>query len=110
MQDNQIFLGFSGLKTELRTKLKMEKSERDLLLWFSTADGELRLHDFDKHQAFIILAVQSESSGLWKIFLDQDSFEHQIIFEASHSVPIEKLAEDLNKKFRMYGHLRSSRS
>jgi hypothetical protein len=105
MKARYIFLGFSGLKTELRTKLKIEKPEKDLLLWFSTAGRELRLHDFDKHQAFFILAVQSESSGLWKIFLDLESHEHQIILEASQSVPIEELAADLNQKFWIYGHL-----
>ena len=109
MKDYQIFLGFSGLKTELRTKLKIEKPERDLLLWFSIVDGELRLHDFDKHQVYVIIGIQSESSGVWKIFLDPQSHEHQIIFEAAQSVPAEKLAADLNKKFQMYGHLRGLR-
>jgi hypothetical protein len=106
VKDYHIFLGFSGLKTELRTKLKIEKPERDLLLWFSTADGTLRLHYFDQHKIYFILGIRSPSSGSWKIYVEKGSYQYQLTDLIIRAVPYDQLAEEFNRNFRVYGHWR----
>jgi hypothetical protein len=109
MDSHQIVLGFSELKTELRTKLKINKQQYDLHLWFSERDGEVYMHDNDNHNACLILALQNPENNSWRIFLKPKSYKYDLIFEVVNTVPLREIQDHLNALFRSHGFFRLRR-
>jgi hypothetical protein len=109
MDSHQIVLGFSELKTELRTKLKINRQSSELHLWFSVRHGEVYMHDGDNHNACLILALFHPQDGTWKIFLDSNSYKFELISDAVTTVPISKIQKHLNDLFVLHGFYRLRR-
>ncbi len=106
MDSLQYIHGFSELKTEFRTRQKTKKLSGDLALWFSVHDGVLLVHDFENHKDYFILGIHNPRSKSWKIYVEFGSFQYRLTKEIIGSVSIDKLADEFNQKFKIYGYWR----
>jgi len=104
MDSLQIKNGFSDLKDELRTRLRIQKSMSDLSLWFSVSNGEVYMHDYDNHGSNLIIALKNETTGEWRIFLKENTCRYSVVKFLIGKYPLEKLQEKFNEYFRLHGH------
>jgi hypothetical protein len=100
----QIKNGFSDLKDDFRTRLRIQKSMNNLRLWFSVSNGEVYVHDYSNHYANMILALRHDSTSEWKIFVKEKTYRYSLVRFFVDSYPLELLQDQLNEQFNLYGH------
>lgn len=103
MEQHQIILGFSDIKLQFIKKLNLDKLPAELKLWFSLDEGVLYLHDYDKHETSIPIAIFE--NGRVKYYLDKRDFSIPLLIYARNKSLLENssIAQELNELFDLYG-------
>ncbi len=97
MQQRELMSGFSDLKVLLIRTYKIDRSSELVKLYFTQADNELLLHDYDDHEKIISLCSDLKN----KFIRDILTFKAKLLVEESlmHHNP----AQFLNNEFQLNG-------
>jgi hypothetical protein len=105
MQAYQIIYGFSGIKSELRTKIRILKPIEKLELWFSIESSVLYAHDADDHPKCLALAIYDASTTTWRYLLSAESYEDMLVRDICESTPVHKVLDEIIDRFNLYGYI-----
>jgi hypothetical protein len=79
----EIMSGFTNIRAEFRTKLKITKPAYELALWFTFNNEILYVHDMEEHKISMALAsLVSKEQNNWKIYLKPNSAGEALIRKA----------------------------
>ncbi len=104
MHAYQIVAGFSEIKSHLRTKAKLSKPLRELLLWFSLDGDVLFGHDFHDHKKCIALAAYNKNERRWLIVFEGGVYGRQVIKYAISGSETNNVVKALFDLYKLHGH------
>jgi hypothetical protein len=104
MDSVQIKNGFSDLKDDFRTRLRIQKSMIEIRLWFSVSNGEVYMHDYENNESNLIIAMKNDLTGEWRIFLKKNTYKHSLVQFLTGKYPLEILQKKFNEYYRLHGH------
>jgi hypothetical protein len=101
----EIMTGFSQIKSEFRSKCKIEKPLSELALWFTFSDHFLIVHDMEEHNVSMTIAtLMSSSENRWQIFFPENSPGHQLIKMAYEKNKL-RPEKELNTQYKLTGFI-----
>ncbi len=101
MQQRELVSGFSELKDLLIRTYKINRRREFVRLYFSIANNELLMHDYDDHKKALSLCSDIEQKKIREGLMSKS---HRLAKESlKHPSP----AEFLNNESKLYGFFRS---
>ena len=102
MQQRELVSGFSDLKDLLIRTYKIDRDRSLVMLYFTEADDQLLMHDYDDHNKVITIC-----SNLKNKFIKRDVFTVRAIFVVENALDQDDPSVFLNSSFKLNGFFRS---
>jgi hypothetical protein len=109
MQAFQIIHGFSGIKSELRTKNRILKPLSELELWFTFQNEVFRAHDYDDHDKCLALANYDLIEGKWRYRLKPGGYGDMLVRDVCETYPPREKLRAMKDLYKLYGYARFRR-
>lgn len=105
MDTYQIIAGFSEIKSELRTKARIQKSLDEITLWFSFEENILYVHDYDDHFKCMILAIYNRGANEWMYFLAKSGYGKMLVEDVCTIYSSNEIIRKLMELYRSHGFI-----
>lgn len=109
LEAHQIVAGFSDIKTQFRTKLKIKRPLIDLRLWFTFADDALCIHDYHDHKKKMIAALYNSKTGSWRILVDKGTKAELLMLFVTKEIKPAEMQNGIRGLYSLFGYFKTGR-